>query len=475
MDLERGYTFWSEFPHNNECLQDYYNILYKGLAVKTESKYNEAIIYTVNSNEYTFSLKIKGMTNNCNRKILKTEHPKLFIFENNNNFDNILYSNDVIKSNDNINFDLSMYVNSKFVYVERHFGTQLNDLYINLLKQQCEVERKTIQNSLALATLAPDEFAFDIMKKPGYIARVAGEVVHLLKCIPREVKVAHIPFCFEQLPVTVNNETWFLTPKTHILTRKAKQVNCNAIIPIYYKINKNWIKFMPKPTNTVPPNIFKPNTGIQWTYKNIDTLATSGVYSQQDLQSLQDQIMFPMEKAALLNTIARQMKNQEDYQSEDIKGILTENTVWHIITRAWEVLQKKLLKWGSYSSIIIMLIIIGHIFKLIFDAVIRGYTLHNIYGFSIYLLGAIFSSITHLLVLLYNRRQNTKQRPNNEELREIRVIPTNQYHERKEQSRKPPRPPPMTPAPEPYEIIEKLPRGLTISQLQAIKLNNFKK
>ena len=60
---------------------------------------------------------------------------------------------------------------------------------------------------------------------------------------------------------------------------------------------------MPKPTNTVPPNVFKPNTGIQWTYKNIDALAISGVY-WQDHQSLHDQLMFPMEKAALLNTIA---------------------------------------------------------------------------------------------------------------------------------------------------------------------------
>ena len=96
----------------------------------------------------------------------------------------------------------------------------------------------------------------------------------------------------------MNNETWFLTPKTHILTRKAKQVNCNANIPIYYKINRNLIKFMPKPTNTVPSNVFRVATEIQCTYKNIDALATSGIYSQEDLQGLQDQLMFPMEKAA---------------------------------------------------------------------------------------------------------------------------------------------------------------------------------
>ena len=63
------------------------------------------------------------MTNNCNRKIIITQHPKLFIFENNNDFDIILYNSDIIKSNEIINFDLSMHVYSKFVYVARHFGT----------------------------------------------------------------------------------------------------------------------------------------------------------------------------------------------------------------------------------------------------------------------------------------------------------------------------------------------------------------
>ena len=74
-----------------------------------------------------------------------------------------------------------------------------------------------------------------------------------------------------------------------------------------------------------------------------------------------------------------------------------------------------------------MIIIIGHVFKSLFDAVIKGYSLHNIYGFPINLLGAFFSSITHLFILLYNRRQKIHQRVNigEEKLRDIKIIPTN--------------------------------------------------
>ena len=99
------------------------------MATKTISKANKLIIYSLRTTEITFSLKQIGRTNNCNRELIRTEHPKLLIFENNNAYNNILYMNDLVNAANNIaNFDLATYVNSKFVYVERHIGMQLNDL-----------------------------------------------------------------------------------------------------------------------------------------------------------------------------------------------------------------------------------------------------------------------------------------------------------------------------------------------------------
>ena len=112
--------------------------------------------------------------------------------------------------------------------------------------------------------------------------------------------------------------------KDTYFNKKGKQIECNGIVPVHYKINNNWIKFLPKSTNAVTPNVFKPNTNIKWLYRTIDSLETSGVYSQQDLQNLHEHIIFPMEKAALLN---RQMFKQDDFQSNAVKELLTEKTI----------------------------------------------------------------------------------------------------------------------------------------------------
>jgi len=124
------------------------------------------------------------------------------------------------------NLDIFAYVNSKFVYVEKHIRTQINYLYRDILKQRCSLKRQVMKNALSLAIHSPDEFAYQIMKEPGYMAVISEEVVHIIKCTPVEIKVRHIKECYQQLPVLKGNETYFLAPRTHILFKTGTQITC---------------------------------------------------------------------------------------------------------------------------------------------------------------------------------------------------------------------------------------------------------
>ncbi|XP_031781017.1 phosphoglycerate mutase family member 5 isoform X1 [Nasonia vitripennis] len=428
MDMEDGHTFWDVLP-TGECFKNAYDILFKGIATKYTSNENKEIVYAVRSNDITFALSTRNKIMHCNREFIRTEHPKLLIAVKDSKLNMYFYETDRVNNDHSVNLDLFTYVNSTFVYIEKHLRKQINNLYVNIITEKCELEKKVIQNSLSIATLAPDEFAYNIMKHPGYIARVAGEVVHLIKCIPKTVKILHLNECYNHLPVLTGNETWFLTPKTYILIKrgiKELQSDCNSIIPTYYKIAEKWIKFGSKPIKTEAPNVLKPNTKIGWTFESIEGLATSRVYSQNDLDKLQQQLMLLIEKASLLNVIAREMAGEHTSGE-----IFTENTLKHIADSTWHLIIEKLTTWGSFSSAFIMILIILHIGKLIIDTIIRGYTLHTIYGWSIYLIGALFSSITHLLTSLQNNPVKNEcknyQKRNavyeETELQEVEVIP----------------------------------------------------
>ena len=53
--------------------------------------------------------------------------------------------------------------------------------------QKCELEKKVIENALNIAATQSDLFVLQVMKQPGYMEIVAGEVVHVVKCARIEV------------------------------------------------------------------------------------------------------------------------------------------------------------------------------------------------------------------------------------------------------------------------------------------------
>ncbi|KYN32606.1 hypothetical protein ALC56_13087, partial [Trachymyrmex septentrionalis] len=75
--------------------------------------------------------------------LFRTEHSKLLILE--------IQRSRTFKTRSRLsvnNLDIFSYVNSKFVYVEKHIKNQLTRLYQDIMKQKCALERQIPQNAL---------------------------------------------------------------------------------------------------------------------------------------------------------------------------------------------------------------------------------------------------------------------------------------------------------------------------------------
>ena len=301
--------------------------------------------------------------------------------------------------------DIFSYVNSKFVYVERHIRIEINRLYHDVLTQRCRLEQQVFRNTLTLATHAPDEFAYHLMKSPGYMSVTAGEVVHIIQCIPVEVKYRKTEECYLQLPVTRGNQSYFLSPRTHILTKSGTQTNCNSLIPSMYLFGETWYKLIPNPVESIAPTIIKPLTKVTWKYQNPSSLATSGIYSQSDLDRLRDHIMFPAEKPMILNSLAREISGRPTVnQGISLTNLFNEEIIDKIAESAWGRFWTLFINFGTTSAGLIGLIIIIRGIKIIADTIIHGYALHNLFGWSFHLLGAFWDSVTNLLLHLGTRQ-----------------------------------------------------------------------
>lgn len=396
-DWDGTETFWN-LPYTDGCHFSKYDILYEGTATKLSPKKHEQApeVYTVTTKDTTFALAKTTETNLCGYKLYHTEHPKLLIFETQpgKSFQS--------KTRTSVNnLDIFSYVNSKFVYVEKHIKTQLTRLYKDIMEQKCALEKQILQNALSLSSIAPDEMAFRIMKSPGYTAVTAGEVIHIIKCVPVECKLRRTDTCYNELPVTYRNHSLYLQPRSRILSRTGTPRDCNELLPNLFRIDTTWYRLAGSISESLPPPTIQPLTKPSWKYVSPDALATSGIYTPEDLDRLRDHIMFPVEKPSMLNTIARGAMGQEIPKGTiAMINLLDEASLDHIAENAGKRLWDGFITFGSASAGVLAIFIIGRTIKLLVDTIIHGYALHSIYGWSIHLIGAIWSSVTHLLLFL---------------------------------------------------------------------------
>lgn len=402
IDSDDGYTFWHSIP-KTACGFEAYDVLFEGTATKFQGLLDThyTTIFTLETQDTTFSLTQTRKHTICGYTLFGTEHPKLFIFETQKG--NIFKA---MSKTTVTNLDMFTYINSKFVYVERHIRNQVTTLYQDIILQKCELEKQVIQNMLSLATILPDEFAFRLMKMPGYMAVTAGEAIHVIKCIPVEVTVRKTNTCHTELPITVRNASLYMTPKSRIITKHHTIRDCNSLLPILYNIDETWVQLNPAPALTTPPHEIKPLTKLTWKYLAPKSLAVSGIYSQQDLNELRDHIMFPAEKSAVLHTIARGFTGQSfPSDTVSLQNLLDENSLDRIYNNTLTKIWNGFTTFGAATAGVFGIFIIIRLIKIIFDTLIHGYALHAAYGCGLHLLAAIWSSFTHLLLYLANKKQ----------------------------------------------------------------------
>ena len=58
--------------------------------------------------------------------------------------------------------------------------------------------------------------------------------------------------------------------------------------------------------------MIQPSAQTTWEYISPASLATSGIYTEKDLEDLRDRIMFPVERSSLLNDVAYEVEDEVD-------------------------------------------------------------------------------------------------------------------------------------------------------------------
>lgn len=234
----------------NDCHFDRYNVLHEGMGKKfigVNSNYFP--IFAGIKKNYTFALRSTGQRNMCGYTIYTTKYPELFIFETEKNESPFVTKREITTDHKDI-FD---YVNAKFIYpniILRSISIETQLLYHDVLLHECNIRRENVEYAISAfisGVMSPDLFAYIIMETRGYMAVPGGETALIIQCVPIEVAIRKTKYCYNELPVSYNNDNFFLTPVTHILINNGTKIKCSSEMPVKFFIDNEWYEVFPEP------------------------------------------------------------------------------------------------------------------------------------------------------------------------------------------------------------------------------------
>ena len=396
LDSEDGYSTW-DISLNQRCEDTEFEVIFEGsvnktINIDTQRKDNPAV-YTSISDSHLFSIRTKGTSKICGYQGYKTDHPRIFILES------VGFSTPFHKKPTNArNHDIFTYFNSKITLVENYIGQKLDDVYNSVMVEMCKIDKALMETKLTLARLNPTEFVNTIMKRSGFTAVVAGEVLHVLECKPVYVKPIESEICYQEIPVKFGNQTMFLAPVTRTLQLRGTEIDCTPLLPAKFQIGGRWYTTDGRMRETVAPHKLTSDIITKWTYTPLPNLMESGVYDSESLQKMKTMIYDQGDRRIASNVVHRLLAGQTpNRQGFYFDALVSEKIIDNVVNKYWS----KLISWstwiGNVTSTAIGLYMIGRFFKFIIDTLMHGRILYEIYGFGWQLLASFWDSLTTFL------------------------------------------------------------------------------
>lgn len=411
---ENGYSFWETIISKDNCAAQQVFIVYQGRAKKLVESlpHNEKrTTYVVNDvgQERDFLIETKGNTSVCGEIAFMTLSVNLFVVESSNG----AFQNKLQKNSNPRNIDANLMTSMKISHLAHDVGRQISELYADLMFEKCLTDTRVVLNMLALAKVDPVDFGFLFFKEPGYLGSVRSEVIYLQQCLPVNVTHRETMECFNELPVTFNNEDYFMSPRSRILVKVGTQVQCSNILHNMYRLNNEWFMRMKGGVliQGTPPSEVSLKPATEWLYRPLNNV-DGGLYSTEQMDSLNKVVFTPLTQSAevvnYINTIngnfERLEGNLDPSRAFSLKDLMALRK--KLQQSLWEHFKSFATSIGDVTSFVIGTFLIFKGVKFIANTIINGYIIGYAFGFLNYRI--LFSCWSNVVSLFLHR--NTSKR-----------------------------------------------------------------
>lgn len=242
----------------------------------------------------------------CGYRSFYTEHPRLFITILSPTGPRFPLQRRVTA----VDVSLLSFVNSKLVYSFRHISQEVTRLFDLFNHDRCQAHNRITQNLLSIAVLSPQEFAYTY-GGPGHTAVTRGEVIYLAKCKPVSVLPdLNTTGCYNELPVTHNNSTLFMSPRSRILIDVGTPLQCLPDLLPKFFLNGNWyVKTDHGLIETKQPHAISPDP-LTYEFRELSGIASGGLYRTDMILKYQSALISPMVESVISTRVVGSLRGE---------------------------------------------------------------------------------------------------------------------------------------------------------------------
>ncbi|HBK71150.1 MAG TPA: hypothetical protein DDZ39_05755 [Flavobacteriaceae bacterium] len=280
--------------------------------------------------------------------------------------------------------NLAVYFNNKADYLYHHQLRQIEDLYREMIINDCKLNREILRTKMALIVTNPNIAAPVIPLGKGVFSRVLGEVLQTFKCKQVEVKINISSDCTHELPVIYKNKFMYLEPVTRLLLPdviKVKKIKCSPLFSPAYKLSDNTWIVTPSLTPIAPPKRFQlTNLRNAVKFSRLKDLMKSGLYDKKAMEDARKYLLYPQVRDRILTEIVE--TSLGDGNRPNYELLLSPN---HFEKAAKNVMKKvwgRFLIFGQAIAGLMGIYYVVIFLKTFIEQVTSTYELYKIMGFS---------------------------------------------------------------------------------------------
>jgi hypothetical protein len=400
-DAEEGEFYWSPIP-NTRCDERDFVTIYQGpidvVTRKTTAGRNEEFAVVAQS-AYLFAFRLLINETACGYTVRQTDHPRLFIMPMNPG------SKSPFPRSTHLQADVTSYVNSKFLYSELRLADKTQNISSDVVTRRCEAQRQTLLHQLRLARDQPERIA-ELFAQPGIVGRAVGETLYLARCRPVNIHLRRTEDCYDALPVSdTQNRSLFMTPVEHLLVEQAEPVPCRGPFAPQFYIDGAWYTMDPHPTKVSPPRQLQADDSSPMLNEVNPDVGAAGLYSREEMEQAARFLTFPAARTAIQNTIGRTVSG-EDLPSSglDPSSLFSSDQAARMFRRGLQSLWSWCGALGDIVSSVIGVLFICKVIKYLANIALNALAIREASGCSIAILGAVWTSLTHWIVVRQARR-----------------------------------------------------------------------